>query len=60
MVRKHDHMWSGQLGEINVIEMRIDLIYDAKTFKSPQYRAGPKIEELEKAEIDKQLKAGVI
>jgi len=60
MLRKHESMWSGQLGEINVTEMRIDLVPDAKPFKSAPYRAGPKTRELERAEIDKQLKAGII
>ena len=60
MLRKHEKSWSGQLGDITVTEMRIDLKPDAKPFKSPPYRAGPKTRELEKAEIDKQLAAGVI
>ena len=40
--------------------MRIDLKSDAKPFKSPPYRAGPKTRELERAEITKQLYSGVI
>lgn len=38
----------------------IDLVPDAKPVKSPPYRAGPNNGELERAEIDKQMKAGVI
>lgn len=40
--------------------MRIDLVPDAKTFKSPLFRAGPKTQKLKHAEIYTQLKAGVI
>lgn len=53
-------MWSGQLGEINITEMRIDLFLDAKPFKSPPYTDGPKMGELGSAEIDKQLKTVII
>lgn len=60
MLRKHEKMWSGQLGEITVTEHHIDLVKGARPFKSHPYRAGPKARELEKFEIDKQLKAGVI
>ena len=60
MLRKHEKIWNGELGAINVTDMRIDLVPDAKPFKSAPYRAGPKTRELEQAEVDKQLKAGVI
>ena len=60
MLRKHEKIWSGQLGDINVTQMHIDLKPDAKPFKSPPYRAGPETRELERAEITKQLDAGVI
>ena len=60
MLRKHEGMWSGKLGEISVTEHHIDLVKGARPFKSQPYRAGPKAIELEKFEIDKQLKAGVI
>lgn len=60
MLRKHDHTWSGRLGEINITEMINDLVPDTKPFKSPPYMAGPKTMELEQAEIAKQLKSGVI
>ena len=49
MLRKHEKAWSGQLGEINATELRIDLKPDAIPFESPPYRAGPKTRELEKA-----------
>ena len=40
--------------------MNIDLVPDAKPFKSAPYRAGPKTRELEQAEVEKKRKAGVI
>ena len=60
MLRRHEPMWTGALGEIRTSEMRIDLVDNARPFRSPPYRAGPKTRELEQAEVDKQLKAGVI
>lgn len=36
MLRKHEKIYSGKLDEIKVTEMRIDLIKDAKQFKSPR------------------------
>ena len=60
MLRKHEKMWNGELGAINVTDMRIDLVASAKPFKSAPYLAGPKTRELEQTEVDKQLKAGVI
>lgn len=42
MLQKYEHMWSRQLGEININEMRSDLVPDAKPFKSHPYRACPK------------------
>ena len=60
MLKKHEQMWLGQLGEINVTEHTIELKSDAKPFKSPPFRAGPKTRELEQFEINKQLNAGVI
>lgn len=40
--------------------MRIYFITDAKDFRTPPYMDGPKRRELEQAEIDKQLKTGLI
>lgn len=42
MPGNHERMWSGQLVEINITELTIDLVPDAKPIKSPPYRAGPK------------------
>lgn len=58
MLQKHEHMWSGQLGEIIITDMTIDLVPDATPFRSPHIDPGGK-GELEQTEIDKQLKAGV-
>ena len=60
MLKKHESMWSGKLGHINVTTHRIDLIPGTRPFKSAPYRAGPKTRELEQSEINKQLAAGVI
>lgn len=40
MIRKHEHMWCRQPGQINVSEMRIEMVLYAKPFKSPPYRVG--------------------
>ena len=60
MLRKHESMWSGKLGEINIAQHSIELKEDAKPFKSAPYRSGPKNRELEEFELKKQLEAGVI
>lgn len=57
MLRKHEMIYYGQLGEIKATELQIDLKQDAKTFKPPPYRAAQKKRELGKSEIEKQLKA---
>ena len=60
MLRKHESLWDGRLGQISATTHRIDLIPGARAFKSAPYRAGPKTRELEQFEVDKMLKAGVI
>ena len=60
MLKKHETMWSGKLGEINVAEHSIELKDGAKPFKSAPYRSGPKNRELEEFELKKQLEAGII
>lgn len=49
-----------KLVDVNVTEMCIDVVPNATLFKSPTYRAGLKTREFERAEIDKQLEAGII
>ena len=46
ILRKHETMWSGKLGEITVTEHHIDLIKGARPFKAHPYRVGPKAREL--------------
>ena len=60
MLRKHESLWDGTLGDINITQHAIYLIPDARPFKSAPYRVGPKQRELEQVEITKQLEAGVI
>lgn len=60
LLRKHERIWSAQLGEIKATELRIELKANARTLKDPVYRAVPKTRELEQSEINKQLKAVVI
>lgn len=60
MLRKHEQMWCSQLREINATKIRIDLVLDTKLFKSAPYSAGRKTREIERAEIDKQLKVRII
>lgn len=45
MLQKHERMWSSQLGEINVTKMRIDIVPDAKSFKSAPCSTGTKTRE---------------
>lgn len=44
--RNHERMWDGHLGEIKETEHQVDLLSDAKTFKSAPYREGPETLEL--------------
>ena len=60
MLRKHESLWSGKLGEISATKHHIRLIEGARPFKSAPYRAGPKTRELEEEEVRRQLEAGVI
>ena len=60
MLRDHEHLWDGTMGQINITQHAIDLVPGARPFKSAPYRAGPKTRELEQFGIEKQLKAGVI
>lgn len=60
MLKKHEQACFRHLGAIDVTEIRIDHLPDTKPFNSPPFRARPKTSELERAEIDKQLKVGVI
>lgn len=46
MLMKHESMWKGSLGEINVMKHRFDLKPNSRPFKSAPYRAGPNMREL--------------
>ena len=60
MLEKYVPMWSGKLGEINTTVHRIDLKPGSRPVSVPPYRSGPKERELERAEVERQLKDGVI
>lgn len=60
MLRNHEQMGLVQLGEIDISEMRVDLVPDATPFNTYPYRYDPETRELERAENDKQLKSGII
>ena len=60
MLKQHESLWSGKLGEISATKHHIRLIEGARPFKSAPYRAGPKTRELEEEEVKRQLEAGVI
>ncbi len=60
MLRKHESMWSGQLGEITVTEHHIDLKPGARPYKAQPRRAGLKERELTEFEVKKQLEANVV
>ena len=47
MLRRHECLWDGKTGEINITQHSIDLIPGARPFKSAPYRAGQKTRELE-------------
>lgn len=53
-------MWDGHLGRIKITIHRIELKPDPKPIFQYRYRAGPKLRQLEKDEICKILKEGVI
>lgn len=59
-MKKYGRAWFEQVSEINVTEMRIDLVQDAKPFNSEPFQSGPNTHELERAEIYKHLKTVVI
>ena len=60
MLKKHEAMWLGGLGEITVTEHAIDLVPDARPFKSPPYRASPQGRKLEGEELEIQKGLKVI
>jgi len=55
MMRKHEDMWSGKLGNITVTEHTIDLEPGARPHRAVPYRSGPKERELQGVELRKWL-----
>jgi hypothetical protein len=60
MLKTHKSTWDGRLGEVSAKKHRIDLVPGARPIHSLPYRAGPRAREIEKQEIDKMLRQGVI
>ena len=60
MLKQHEELWSGKLGEITATKHSIRLIEGARPSQSAPYLAGPKTRELEKEEVRRQLEAGLI
>ena len=60
ILKKYSRMWEGTLGEINTTVHRVELIPGTRPTAQAPYRAGPKAREIEDAEVQKMLEAGVI
>ena len=60
MLEGFSSMYNGELGAINVTEHSIDLQPGTRPVHTNPYREGPKTREIVKAEVERQLKAGVI
>jgi hypothetical protein len=60
MLEPHKSMWDGRLGEVSATKHRIDLVPGARPINSLPYRAVPRAREIEKQEIYKMLRQGVI
>lgn len=60
ILKKHEPMWIGQFGDINVSLHPIEFMQITRKCKSATYLAGHKIRELELSVINKQLAAGFI
>lgn len=56
ILRKHENLCSGQPGEINITQMKINLVSDVEPFKSLPYLACLKKRELKQAELYIKLK----
>ena len=56
MLRPLSDMWSGTLGEVNAGQHRIDIDPTARPFRSQPYRAGLKDREVQRYEVQRQLK----
>ena len=59
VLEPHHKMWDGHLGQMAGVEHHIDLMPDAKPLRSVPYRAGIRMRDIEKAEVDKMVEQGV-
>jgi hypothetical protein len=60
MLDPHKSMLDGRLGEVSATKHRIDLVPGARPIHSFPYRVEPRAREIEKQEIDKMFRQGVI
>ena len=60
LLREFEDMWSGRLGTIASAKHRIDLEDGARSVYQPPYRAEHRARAVEKTEIERMLKEGVI
>ena len=60
LLREFEDMWPGRLGTIASAKHRIDLDDGAQPVSQPPYRAVHRARAVEKTEIDRMLKEGVI
>ena len=60
MLRKHQAMWDGTLGEIKAPPIRISVQEGARPVNTHPYRAGPQARLLEDKEVNRMLEAEVI
>ncbi len=60
MLRRHQDMWSGHLGEVTATQHRIDLKPDTRPSRQAPYRAGHSSRILIKKEIERMQSEGVI
>ena len=59
VLEPHHKMWDGHLGQMSGVEHHIDLMPDAKPHRSVPYRAGIRMGDIKKAEVDKMVETGV-
>lgn len=60
MLNKHNGMWRGKLGEINITKRRIETIPGAHPVIKPPYRHGLTGRAFETVTVNKLLAAGAI
>ncbi len=60
LLRRYQHLWTGELGKIDVTEHAIELESGTKPVHQPPYRAGHRDRDFETQEVQKMLEKGVI